>query len=436
MSYYNNKWNIIRYDCIFWQIDINIVHLKLSDLNKRRNTIYSIFSLYVGSLHYPYLPNMKRTLLILTLLLSGSVRDTTLDSGVERKVVVEFVLTEDGVQNLYLSLTREPGELVSPIIQEADIKLIHVSQQYETEHRFIKAADNLWTLDYSGIPGDEYRLEVRVDGYDLVWAEQEMPDKVEWIRAAIGHGNTPKYASYGHFYYVDGMPEYLIVRGIKRNKETGEYGPVEVLCTDYPGVEEINATGLFYDGNPKWRSGEGERWTEIGWQGSPYVYHDSPVYGMEGVWTYMFPNLIGKPLYKDFLFITRVNDNHAGLDALYSFSSGYDDVSQEEYRNAKAFCISGSFYMNQAYYDSGHHLIDYDEYLLFTSISPDYGRFLKDAWQFKKVRECGDLSSIYLRDNIHSNLQGGLGVFGAMVSVRTDFDGENVDLESIPETEL
>ena len=329
---------------------------------------------------------LKRLVLILAIALSGCVRDATLKPSVERKVVVEFVLTEDAVQSLYLSLTRIPGEGVAPVIQEADIKLINVSKPSEPEHRFVKAADNRWTLDYSGIPGDEYRLEVRADGYDLIWAEQRMPEKVLWVEAAIrGHGTVPKYVSYGHFYYVDNIPEYLIVRGIKRNKETGEYDPVETLCTDYPGVDPINATGQFYEGNPKWRTtGPGWIQTETGWEGADYYYHDRPVDGKDGIWTFMFPNLIGKPLFKDFLFITRVDDHHAG-----------------------------------------------HEYLLFSSLSPDYSRFLKDTWQLKKVHEGGDLSSIYLRDNIHSNIQGGLGLFGAMFSARTNFYGANVESDSI-----
>ena len=65
----------------------------------------------------------------------------------------------------------------------------------------------------------------------------------------------PKYTGYGAFYTIDSIPDFLIIRGTKRNKETGEYVMVEDLCTDYPGVEDINATGRLYDGNPKWRTG-------------------------------------------------------------------------------------------------------------------------------------------------------------------------------------
>ena len=355
--------------------------------------------------------------LFLSMALSGCVRDTTLDPGVERKVVVEFVLTEDSVQNLYLFLTKEPGELAAPAIQEAEIKLINVSNRFEPEHWFVKAADNLWTLDYSGIPGDRYRLEVKVDGYDPVWAEQTMPKKVELVRAAPGHGIPPKYVSYGAFYTIDSIPDFLIIRGTKRDKETGKYYQVEELCTDYPGVEEINASGRFYDGNQKWRTG-------TGWGEDPFVYYDSPVAGMDGVWTYMFPNLIGKAMHQGFLLINRVDENHAGLDNLYDFENG------------KGFCVSGSFYINHGYYDSNHNLIDYDEYLLISSLSSDYGRFVKDTYQLKKVHEGGDLSSIYLRDNIHSNIQGGLGIFGAMVSDRINFDGNNQDPNYNPDSAI
>ena len=79
--------------------------------------------------------------------------------------------------------------------------------------------------------------------------------------------------------------------------------------------------------------------------------------------------------------------------------------------------------MNQAYPSSDYTQVLFHEYLIASSLSPDYGLFLKDAWQFKKTHEGGDLSSIYLRDNIYSNIQGGLGIFGAMVSSMTPFEG-------------
>lgn len=348
-----------------------------------------------------------KLLALLCLLPGGCIKDTTLDAGVERRVVVEFVLTEDSVQNLFLSFTRGPGESEAPSVQEADIKLIDLTQKSEMT-RFVKMSENQWSLDYAGLPGHRYRVEVKVKGSGTVWAEQQMPEKTELIRAGFSHSvSLPWYAGYGTFYFIDNVPDYLFIQGIKRDKETGEFIPVEELCTDYPGVEEINATGKFYDGNPKWRTG-----TE-----KPFVYHDNPVDGMDGVWTYLFHNLIGKELHNGFLLISRVDDNHAGLDRLYDFSTA------EGLYSGKGFCISGSFYNSTLKYDDAGNL-DYDQYLVVSSLSKDYGQFLKDAYQLRKIHESDDLSTIYLRDNIYSNIQGGLGIFGAKASGLTVFLGQ------------
>lgn len=347
---------------------------------------------------------MKNTLFLLCFLLfvpGGCVKDTTLDVGLGRKVVVEFVLTEDSVQHLYLSLTGEPGEKVAPSVQEAEIKLIDITRSKELNWKkeyshFVRVSDNLWTLDYAGVPGHEYRLEVTVDGFDTVWAEQKMPKEYEISTAGIGHTNPAKhsYVGYGTFFRTDLIPDCLMIQGTKRDKETGEYIQIEELCTDYPGVEEMNATGRFYDGNPE----DGK---------------------------YLFPNLIGKELHEGFLFINRVDDNDARLDRLYVFSAGYDYSTGTEDLSARGFCVSGSFHVAHAHYiaDPPSFYYDEDEFLIFSSLSPDYGRFLKEVWQLKKVHEGGDLSSIYLRDNIHSNLQGGLGVFGAKVADTIRFYG-------------
>lgn len=338
--------------------------------------------------------------LLLALQLCGCVRETTLDAGLPRKVVVEFVLTDESVQNLYLSLTGEPGETVNPAVGEAEIKLLDVSQNMEMD-QFVRVADNQWALEYSGIPGHKYRLEIKVDGYDRVWAEQTMPEKAEL--PGLGYGLAvyfdlePRldYPDWGLYYSIEDIPDFLIIRGVIRDKETGKCSMVEELCTDYPGVEEMNVSGLLYDGNPQRRTREGE----------------------DGVWTYLFPSLIGKALYKDFLFIHRVDENHPGLENLY------DNFHASN--KGKGFCVGGSF-INNRYPPNDH----YDEYLLLYSLSADYGRFLKDAYQSKKVREGGDLSSIYLRENIFTNVQGGgLGIFGTMSTGMAEYVGIYQTLE-------
>ena len=156
--------------------------------------------------------------LLLALQLCGCVRETTLDAGLPRKVVVEFVLTDENVQNLYLSLTGEPGETVSSAVGEAEIKLLDVSQNMEMD-QFVRVADNQWTLEYSGIPGHKYRLEIKVDGYDRVWAEQTMPEKAEL--PGLGYGLAvyfdlePRldYPDWGLYYSI----EHIAIPSVIRN---------------------------------------------------------------------------------------------------------------------------------------------------------------------------------------------------------------------------
>lgn len=365
----------------------------------------------------------------IVLFLNGCVRDTTLDSGVERKLVVEFILDNEGPQDLYLSITRRPGETAAPIVQDAEIKLRDLNTGYEGS--FVREDDIHWTLDYLGIPGHRYRLEVNADGYDSISAEQEMPEREGLVKT--GYGNFfpfPVYISYGYFFSVNYLPDYLMIRGIRKNRETGETSPVDYLCTDYPGLEEVNATERLYNGNPKWRTE-----TKTGDWSYEYAYHDEPVAGMDGRWTYMFPNLIGKALYKGSLLICKVDDNDARLDRLYDFK---EYVTEDgDTKDAKGFCVSGSFhegiaywdYQTKEYYDSDHNQIDYVEYLVYSALSKDYGRFVKDVYQLKKTHEADDLSTIYLRDNIYSNVKGGLGIFGAMTSGMFEFNAFHQELE-------
>ena len=54
-----------------------------------------------------------------------------------------------------------------------------------------------------------------------------------------------------------------------------------------------------------------------------------------------------------------------------------------------------------------------DGYLVFARFSEDYEKFLNEVLKFKEIQESTDMSTIYLRDNIFTNISGGVGIFGA-----------------------
>jgi hypothetical protein len=62
--------------------------------------------------------------------------------------------------------------------------------------------------------------------------------------------------------------------------------------------------------------------------------------------------------------------------------------------------------------------------LHYFSASEEYDRYLTDSFLFGQAGSSTDLADIFLRDNIYTNIQGAIGIFGAMVdrSVRWDDD--------------
>jgi len=52
----------------------------------------------------------------------------------------------------------------------------------------------------------------------------------------------------------------------------------------------------------------------------------------------------------------------------------------------------------------------------FSSFSPDYDRYLKQAIVTVNAGITTDLSSIFVRDNFYSNIHGGIGILGACTS--------------------
>ena len=161
-----------------------------------------------------------------TLALAGCVRDVVLDAGEKPRVVVECVLTESSPQELRLSFTKGASLAEAPELTEATARLTDLTDDYPAGE-FRRREDGVWVLDYAAVPRHSYRLEVEVPGYDLVWAEQTMPEgitvetKVHSIPASPWSSSSGSYSfmSYritdyvrslwlcGVFYYVSAAEE-------------------------------------------------------------------------------------------------------------------------------------------------------------------------------------------------------------------------------------
>lgn len=208
-----------------------------------------------------YLLSFFSVSLVTASLLTSCVREVVLDAGEDPQVVVECVLSNDDVQELYLNFTKGASRDKTESLTEAVANLIDITES-QIVGQFIKTGGgDLWTLRYTPVSGHDYRLEVQVPGYDLIYAED--PDDM--------------------------------------------------------------------------------------------VDYDFMVYG--------------------------------------SFSGDWYHYKRKDFREPAPT----------------------EGYLVFESLSDNYLAYIRDALYVMQLKESTDMSSIYLRDNIHTNVVGGLGIFAASV---------------------
>ena len=358
---------------------------------------------------------MKRFFILIATLslvcLTSCVRDVILDAGENPQVVVDCILSNDDVQKLYLCFTKGASRDEADPLTEAVATLIDLTES-KTVGQFVKGEEkNLWTLDYSAIAQHHYRLEVQVPGHDLIYAEDTMPllpeiterhrgePKVEidqdnpWSSTPIlvqydgfmaltdeereegaEEYLTEKYGYHelwGSYYYIKSAPDAFCIYGMNYNEATGQHEMAGSICTDHPSAESFNLTGDIY-------------------QPDIYVLEETRHFVLHH-------KLQGASLYDKFLCIP------AGAE-----------------KAEKYFILSGSF--TGKWYDVNNRIEEdrepYEDegFLVVMAISDNYRHYLREACNFIDIKESTDMSAIYLRDNIYSNIKGGAGIFAASVS--------------------
>ncbi len=307
--------------------------------------------------------NNSWTFLVL-LALTGCVRDVVLDAGERPKVVVECVLTDSSPQELWLSFTKGASLAEAPELTEASARLIDLTNNYpagEFRHR----NDGIWVLDYAAEPEHNYRLEVEVPGYELVWAEQTMPERVV-VETKVEYLFPPLWSSSIAIgwsvvtYRVLNTDMPVWIYGILDRGSDGGDMYVERICTDYPDVDVFNLTGDCYT-------------PEI-------VYHAS-----DHAYTAEYGSLYGRSLHRRFLRIPSVSSD-------------------------RWFYVSGDFLVENGLGDESEWPRGWQ--VRFSSFSQDYDIYLKQALS---AANTSDLTSVFARDNLYSNVHGGIGIFGAGV---------------------
>lgn len=349
----------------------------------------------------------------LSLCLLSCVKDVTMDAEEKPQVVVWCILTDDPMQELKLSFTKGASRAEAPPLTEADAILTDLTLS-KVAGRFLKGRDGTWELDYAAIPEHVYRLEVQIPGYDRISAEQTMPTDAGVLsrgrfKYRIPGLHYPSLIPEEHFtpnaedfdllplgqryYGFKGLKNPLWICAVDFDAQTNRYRVADEICTTFSRTSEFNLLGRKYD--------------------PPSREDVSNEYVAESHVSKLYSQLEGAALHRKYLRFQETPQKDRGS---YSFLiSG----------NMRGRYNCSDFY--QWYYGDRGQVADLqpDEgYLLFTSVSGDYDTYLLDAYAKQEISESSDLSTIYLRDNVFTNLSGGLGIFGAAIIRKMQWSGE------------
>lgn len=344
---------------------------------------------------------IKITAVILNALmvtLSSCVRDVIMDAEERPTVVVECILTNSDTQELHLNFTKGASKAVAAPLTEAAATLTDLTEE-QTVGQFKKSTGDLWTLDYQPVSNHQYRLEVQVPGYDLIYAEDTMPENLyvysfTWTENVIDNAwglPVPSFSNNpfcgGTIFSFESLPKNTLIYGMNYNTKTGRHEIADEIFTNLPVVDNFNITSELYVPEI------------VKWEEDLYVSCDAV--------KSLYADLKGVPKHKQYLLLNKEELS----DHLFQF------MDQEAY-SGYDFMVFGSF-TGDWYWRHSSQQQDFGKplptegYLMFESLSDNYLTYIRDAIHFMHLKESTDMSTIYLRDNIYTNVVGGRGIFAA-----------------------
>lgn len=370
------------------------------------------------------------------LAVTACVKSIDLTTG-DRLVAVECILADVAPQTLRLGLTTGPTGIEEEALAGAVATLTDLTEQ-KTAGVFTRADDGLWHLDYAAIPEHKYRLEVEVPGYGTtVWAEDTMPPAVDiyyerHYNSMLGSSVSDKdsfrllfcryveaplsmrpddtvdgvyYPIQSVFYSSDSLPEHTLIHGFVYDSNQDVYRAAEMLCADTPGIDNCNLDGNVYK---------------------------SPQRVMR-----MIPNPLSSESLKAFFEGLKKMLLNPKVDG-YNCHSRYLKIEREQALSQSFFTISGDFREDQRGFgrypsDFGRSSSEYIDtevyeipwtrgydYLLFQALSENYNTYLNDAISSSKKSD--NLASLYMRESCYTNIEGGVGLFGAVSTQKVPID--------------
>ena len=330
------------------------------------------------------------SLVLLGALCMSCVREAVMDAGEKPMVAVECVLSNNPVQTLYLRYTKGASKKEYEVVSEAEAVLYDLTEG-TVAGSFVKSSDGVWTLDYAAIDDHEYRLEVNVPTYETITAEQKMPvrPKVSARRICysdyrLEHDSHLEWAKACN-YFCSGSGGSTWIYAMNYNKETGRKEVADYICGSGK-FDDFNITDVVY--MPKLDT--------ISY--SDYFPDASPVVkNVAGLYVHLY----GVKMHDRYLRISHT------IDAFFEcmISGTFEGFYPVEFASESEWYPLNWGVITQPSDDQG--------YLVFATVSDDFEKYYAEAKRFIEIQESSQISDIYLRDNIYTNISNGLGIFAA-----------------------
>ena len=373
---------------------------------------------------------MRSACLIITALLTVScVEEINLDPMEEMPVVVTCVLTtETEEQSLELFYARRPSETGYVSIPDAKVVVREETSAGSKTHVF-KWNGEKYVCTFTPAYDTRYLLEVNTADGTTLSAETTMPKHFSLLPQEFSDSHIAVLEDYSN--PISGLWPYYVDRTVEYRQSLAYYFALETDTGIEPYADELYAwisAGDRLSTDHKDADSFNllpDNWNDL--KVHPFINHG----GEKAPEYYQF--FSAYPAYMKFIrihqrpgFTGAVSEKYLGetenTDYLFYLNS---DTTDDTILTAEIDNVDG---IPEEFFDEFVNtwlrwkMFDYpaqNEYII-RFVSKDYDAFLKDMVEKNLIR-ADELAVIFSTEPIHSNIAGGLGIFGAEAVGRAPF---------------
>lgn len=330
-------------------------------------------------------------LICLVALSSSCIKSVVLDAEAEPKIVVECILDNaKSEQTLHIGYTK--GKLEDNYDTLTEVHAILIDKTSDNRiGTFRYDRDCEWTLDYIPEEGHLYRLEISIPGHPEIWSECQMPIPVSFfeiqgssftpifssttnpgkndIDRSLNPSDLPKRLEYtnGICYKYTPFPCQISLSMFSASSLEGERIFIDRLTSDAASSFDTNILEQRYDANDK-----------------NYAHMPVRTDFSDRIWLALpYPSTVGRHYYKgNVVFDGNTDDGDGNYFVVTPDISCLNDINGQWNQYLMIECLSDN-------------LLDYNQMIE----------------QIVKKKESTDYTTIFLRDNLPSNINGGIGIF-------------------------